>query len=759
MISRLFILIVALTLATQSSARVIEVRSGEHDTFSRIIMSIPVGTKWNLTQGENSAQLRVRLPDIKFDTSKVFDKIPHTRVTSVFQSRLGGPLQFTIQCKCNVTGFVQSGTLLVIDIQDFPETDSPSLVHVAATKYSFSHVLPTDTVGTAFTWGFSSDTSTYMSDSIDTHNLDNLPKVTPRITAKSPPPAPLEIMQTNVNSSEARLLAQINRAASQGLLAPILPNGSLPNNITKKTHPLTNSKQLKKSLHVNLRVVTAVDRELADATGVLDHRDGRIVCVSSELVSVQDWGNTTAFGQQIGLRRSELYGEFDSVSQLNVTKLARNFLYFGFGAEAKQILKLNSDKKNYILTSIAEIFDYGFTKSRNAFLGQENCTSVVALWAYLAEQKTPNTTRVHKKSILNAFFHLPQHLKILVGPNLSQKFMDSGDTQSAGFVLRNISRTAPALDPALALAQANATLHHNDTEAAISQFTSIAQSDSDKSPQAMIDLIDVLFSTRRATSPEVPELISTYLSEFRNSDIGNSLYNAHILSLALNGEFDRAFAALLAADDNYEKQGNTATLVKAMYLLTERASNITFLKYSLKHIKHHSKVLPSDLENIIAQRLIDLGFPKQAKPLLFHPLPGKMGLNRKIMIAQISISEKLPHLALVELLGIEDSRVEQLRAQALLKIGKYGSAGISLEKVGANSGRAFWLAENWDAVLRQNKSSFSDAAISIKKLTHPETSSKDIESLAFAQKLVDSGLITRSNINNLLSSIGKSGKN
>jgi hypothetical protein len=134
---------------------------------------------------------------------------------------------------------------------------------------------------------------------------------------------------------------------------------------------------------------------------------------------------------------------------------------------------------------------------------------------------------------------------------------------------------------------------------------------------------------------------------------------------------------------------------------------------------------------------------------------GRENGDRKLMNAQIAISKNLPHWALVELLGVNEPLAGNIRTEAFLNIREYENAGKSLEEYGADSSRAFWHAENWEAVIRQRESQFLNAAILAKSLedTSPNTEIRD--SLASAQALANSSVTTRSDISKLLGLVGQ----
>ena len=62
MISRAIALTTAVVVAGYAEAQTIVTRSGEHEDFTRLVMRLPEGVEWSLTQNENVATVNVGSP-------------------------------------------------------------------------------------------------------------------------------------------------------------------------------------------------------------------------------------------------------------------------------------------------------------------------------------------------------------------------------------------------------------------------------------------------------------------------------------------------------------------------------------------------------------------------------------------------------------------------------------------------------------------------------------------------------------------------
>ena len=62
---------ILITVATSATAETLVVRSGEHDSHTRLVVKVPPGTEWVLARRKNGARLTVSIDDVLFQTEGV----------------------------------------------------------------------------------------------------------------------------------------------------------------------------------------------------------------------------------------------------------------------------------------------------------------------------------------------------------------------------------------------------------------------------------------------------------------------------------------------------------------------------------------------------------------------------------------------------------------------------------------------------------------------------------------------------------------
>ncbi|MCC6006252.1 MAG: hypothetical protein JJU40_01080, partial [Rhodobacteraceae bacterium] len=115
----------------------IPLRAGEHGAFTRIVLYLGTQASWELGRIPGGYGLWIDLPPgARLDTSRVFERIPRTRLARLSQltqatgeggadaDAPGAGLALALACgPCHARGFEQAGGLLVIDIADGPAPD------------------------------------------------------------------------------------------------------------------------------------------------------------------------------------------------------------------------------------------------------------------------------------------------------------------------------------------------------------------------------------------------------------------------------------------------------------------------------------------------------------------------------------------------------------------------------------------------------------------------------------------------------------
>ncbi|WP_417839773.1 hypothetical protein [Tritonibacter scottomollicae] len=793
MISRAIALATAVVVAGYAEAQTIVTRSGEHEDFSRLVMRIPDGVEWSLTQSDRIATINVGSPTAVFNTRGVFDLIPRTRIQDIRQSGPGQPLRIDLGCECSVDYYQQSDGYLVVDVRE----GRPLSLAEPSDRASLPLTFPTSGEGYSFNLErqnlASARVALNLEDAVEQafgsskqqplhtgplelplRDAEEVGPTAESALAEAKPPAeknkdgksepkPLDanaslLMDFDesqraamVNDTEARILQQIGRASNQGLLQP-----NAETQETQQLNPLDNGNRPLNPLD-NISVTSAIDRETGlFATGAGDENVDTH-CIADREIAINKWGDETPFAEQIGELRNKVLGEFDEVNRDAALKLTRTYLYFGFGAEAIAALGLLSERdlnprSREVMMTMAKILDASDMPVNTIFSGQQTCNGDAAFWAALSDglvKKSANTDAIQQ-----AFARLPAHLRVQLGPRLSTFFADAGDPSVAKAALRSVDRTGIEAVPDRNLAEAAIAELEGDTDEVVRNLNEEVAEQSQNTPKALIDLIKLSYAERRALTPDVPDLTASYELENRHSALGAELRLAEVTALALTGDFDRAFQQVSVLEQRDGTNARNAANVPLMTLLTENADDVTFLKYALIFAEEAGATRAGQVGDMVARRLLDLGFAEQAEMLLVKMSLEPQNNERRMMSAEAHLQMDQPQRALVELMGLEGQQADRMRAEALWRNKEYERASqymVSAQDLN-EAARGFWLSEDLDAAeaLDEEAAPFRAVADLTKQIDTAVQEPQGMPPLAEARALIESSAGARTSIEELL---------
>ncbi|WP_170561968.1 hypothetical protein [Ruegeria atlantica] len=711
MIRKVALSFVLATAAAQVQAQDVQVRTGEHDGYTRLVAQIPPGTKWELTQKKNGARLNVELEKVNFDTTTVFRRLTQNRLAAISQSEPGGALDMQFGCDCAASAFLYKGTMIVVDI-------APDSAFAPINANVTPPVLPT--------------TLKKRNPSI-AQNLQNLD---------------LPLLDLNAERFEKQLSTLLLRGSDREVvdlrLAPVGPRVSVPRG------GLSIPTDINANVHVT-SVLDGLNELLGPSLPQLEHRPP---CITSEELGFDGWSGAAPFPEQVALLRAALFEEFDQVDEETALKLAKLYTQSGFGAEALQALELfahpspDADQ----VAAIARYLDGAQPSQPNPFTGLQRCETDAALWALLIEGELQEEAQL--QSIERSFVRLPDHLRRHLGPTLAEILTDAGKLEPARRVLRAVDRVESENSADTSQAKAKVAAAEGDSyksEALLNEVIAAPGAELE-APLALARLVDKRWSERGAVSPQELDLAASYVVEFRRSEIGPRMLQTQIVALSLGHEFDKAMDLLSAQNANVQA---TETLNRVAQILTERADDVTFLRRVVTLTPEQKHALFTNTSLAVAERLVTLGFADAALELANRPQDRARGAERARIRANAALLQRRPHQAMLELADDPSDAARLLRGQALQMTGDYVAAGEALLALGEDekADRYFWLADHAKTVVPDRDTKFLAVQQTTQLLSVPPVRVPD-KPLADAKGLLDDSANMRQLILDLLSGVG-----
>ncbi len=688
--------LLALTLLLITSvarAETIVVHSGEHDGFSRLVLPMETPAHWQFGRTLDGYELRLGRPGVVFDLSQVFNRIPRERLADLGTTADGTRLTLQLSCSCHAEIFEFRPTVLVIDIRPgAPPANSP-----------FEKMLD-DTAGSGDPLGKTGTVRprAQPNDVMQVYDwkagLPSLP-VNPALpfpTAKLDP-APASAAEARVAEAQTTLIEQLGRAASQGLVnartTPIETVAS-PTATTENGVPMVTPTSTTPSPPSLPRVTakTALDREIQTNLPGQNSTNGE-ACLPVGSVDVPAWGNQEPVPLQIEKHRQGMVGEFDKPSVAAVEGLAHLYIYLGFGAEtrtlidAMQVTLPDAD----LLKSLASIVDDDRPPRPGVLAGKLGCGGPEAMWSVLSQPTLASSDSVNINAVIQAFSALPAHLRRLLGPRLAERFLAIHDLDTVRTIRDALIRAGRDPNPDAQLLNAQFDLAQGKPHEAEATIAMVAKTDGQSTPDALILLVDQAAENGKPVDPSLIDSIAALAKQYRDTTTGRDLDRAHILALGSVNDFGAAFREFATLRSNPDASASGAEALWAM--LAAKGHDADVLRYAMD-----AKAAPEasrKTHDMIARRLIDLGFPAAAQTWLavFTPLsPDEEILRATALVAQGSLDA-----AITVARALPGKNAAQVLGEAYSGLGNYAGAAKAYAASGspAKQGAAAWRAQDW----------------------------------------------------------------
>ncbi|WP_270725522.1 hypothetical protein [Shimia sp. Alg240-R146] len=679
-----------LALATSVSAEPVLFQSGEHVGFTRLVATLPsADTQWRVTGSGRDYTFKVEGDDFTFNLDDIFTRIPRTRLSNLVASPKSGEVHLQLGCDCEVSSAWYNDRHVIMDIRD--ATDARAVAPIPA-NFLLQMESTDKKEPYRYTWAEATPVPTP-------------PLPTPVETPEAQVPDPTQNFEAYVSDQDKvsrvaqQVINQINRATEQNLLEAQTQNPQTPEDMTSPdgtpqralTDGQANASQMMRN-PLNVTTYNAMDVAAQEIATVLAGRAGASECIADGRLDIESWAGETDFATDLGKLRSGMVGEFDLTSSESMTTLARFYIAHTFGVEAEQILRgIPDNDRDPVLTAMAQLVETGHVTKFNPFFDQGHCASSVAFWAAMSGQQLSGKTAVD--SALETLAGLPVNLREHLAPVLSNRFVELGHVEAASLVLNSIERTNTDPGPEFDMAQAALHAELGETDAAVQKLEKVAAQNTTLAPAAVVELIASHVAQDTVVPSETVSLVSALAVEHKAGMMGPALRNAHAQARMLAQDFTPAFdvVAEIAKIDGMDAALKTRSEVASA--LIDKAEGFDILTYAISQKLTNPDMLAPEIAVTLAERLYALGFHDQTKRVLQalpieHATPGV-----HLLKAKVALADKLPRRAEAELMSITGSEADALRARARSMAGDHQAAAEILHEMGEVERAAFeaWL--------------------------------------------------------------------
>ena len=661
-------------LGSAAAAQDVPIRSGWHEGFTRLVLQIPEGSAWRLGRSDQGYALELEGEDIRYQTTGVFDRIPRERLSKL--TATGNRLDLSLACDCHADAFLWQADRLVIDLVDGPpDADSP--------------------YETAFEVEPTPDAAPIARQPAIVLPLQaqlDLTDVSPLL------PNPFEARAEEaevISDAERALIQSIARAATQGLIQPSadLP-GAQPPSAEVDPPPQPMMSELGDG-QPGIATRTIIDRDLmgADLMVAIDGLQD-VTCRPEAHVALDTWGDDRSFHVQISEARRALVAEFDRIAQEDILRLARLYVFFGFGAEARKVLELDgqSTRERDVLAELAHMVD-GEGRDRGVFDDQISCPGGLALWSLVSRGAIPEYPEIDRNGILLYFQRLPPPVQAQVGGLLAESFLAVGDDDAAAILLGRAQRAPGGDSEQNKLAEAELAAHYGDTGATLQGLIAKVRTDGRTGPEMLLRIFELSAETGVRVPGDIVALSSALRFEFRGQPIVEDLAREEMRAYLARGDLDTALATVEDERTRLSDETLVELLSEFMIAVAFEAEDVDFLERTLSHLP---RPISPVAENAVANRLLDLGLATAARDVMQTTPHNEAARERRYLRAEVALQLGEFERVVDLLTGLTGPRSDELRRAALTESGAYESA-FGLAGAGVDPGDA-WRAGAWEAL-------------------------------------------------------------
>ena len=694
----------ALAMPGLASAQTARVKAGDHPDFTRLVVDLPADTDWQLGRTPGGYELRLAGAAVPFDLTQVFRIITRDRLASIWADPQTGNLQIGVACACHAVPFAFRPDIIVIDLRDGPPEagsafelgldgrrqpalaaqpvpplrprpapDRPDPLRDSANRLATIRPVPRPAMS-------DEDAATKADAAPFPPGLapqvpDALPAVPFGLGGEPPSPG--------VQAMRSELLQELGRAATAGVID--VDDPSFP---ADRSSPSTIGSGTEAAAHLTIGGVPGVEAAPVNSEDPALTADGGACLPDSEL-EIATWGDDRPFVVQMAEARENLVGEFDRPDPDLLARLVRLNLFFGFGAEARNVLTgFGGDfPQSRLWAAMAHILDDHVAPPGSPFAGQIDCTGTVALWAALAEPVLKPGSTPDAQSVALAFSALPLHLRRHLGAPLAEKMLAVGDVATAQLIRDAIWRAPGAAGPAAEILEAQLDRARGDLTGAAETLSTLRQAGGPTAPIALIDFVDTQLEMGQAVDEATIVELGALLHESQGTALEAPLMRAEMLALASAGDFDAAFSRLPQAD--------AANATELWAMLAGKGQESALLTHAVLDVDSPVPLLDNALRKTIADRLLALGFPDAA----LRWMPEATDAQTAESMARAELRRGDARTALRTIAGLDSPEINRLRAQALEQLGDQAAAARAFAAAGdpAAEAAALWRAQDWKA--------------------------------------------------------------
>lgn len=729
--------------AAQAFAAPVQVKAGEHNGFTRIVVDYGKAVQWQVGRTDDGYELRIEGDQPEYDFTDSFKIIGTSRLVSLWADQPAGAMRMGVACQCHAIPFEFREGIIVIDLRNGPPPKGSSFedplptLPTKAPQPPEPKPLPPKSVGSDYNWQKSA-----------------IEKLSNKLAAPALQPLPLENAAASAfDTLRKTLIGQISQGASQGLIeiAPLkLPKPEAAAKLDVEKPPLDPVERPQEDPKVAADTEFSALRSglgelpaISISEGAPEHQNlgakGES-CLEADALDVAAWRGEAPVSDELQRTNQNIIGEFDKIDLEALTTAIQLYLSVGFGAEARQLMQAfpNDLPQRPMWQAMAALVD-GEAEPRAFFRGQMGCDSPAALWAILENNQIAKGDFVNRDAAYLAFSNLPLDLRRALGLTLIERFLAIGDEASVTRLRAVILRGPGEASPEMTLMDAAIDMHGKQPAAAEEKLQSMIDDPGPSSGDAVVALIEAKVAQNLPVDQELVNILEAMVQERDNTTQAAATRRALVLAQAASSNFTDAFKG--AAD-----QPDLEQII--WRLLSRLGTDDAILTHAVLAEDRTVPNVDTETDLKLVTRLFDLGLPQAARRWVRSEAAIDPLLLAKIDLARADAADALRLLT-----GQDSPDALALRATALQILGDNAEAAKAFTASGdARSAlQATAHAQDWQALREQGSGNWQALAKTATEQRSP--SPLQTAPLSYGNDILEQTAATRDAVQALLAQI------
>lgn len=697
-----------------------QIRSGEHEDFSRLVMAVEPTTEWSLETRDRRATITFPEKSLDYNLRGVFDLIPRDRISDIQTATgpEGTTITLSLACDCRVSTKFVNGQYLAVDVKDASalaalSPDDPALIGPRPIASPVEPEAPGSAQAAGGVEGSLSaeDLLIRQIERAASQGLIQLADTAPRLT--EPGTAPVRgAAETLSRDADAAPQAPAETAPAKPAQTSVPATGpSLPVQIEAGLPDVPETlAQLLDERQIAAR--TVYDRDGSSPISEPASPPVPTPCRQDPALAVGEWTNGLPLDRQIPQFNRALVGEFDRPNAEAVHDLARLYIRYGFGLEAENLLAQFDVQiaERALLVDLARAVEGRPVLSNEGLALDVICPGNHGLWLAVGGFQPVFRDADQFRALETSFSDLPPDLRALIGPDMVERLLDEGRNAQARVLLDIVERPGNYNADDLRLAAARVITAEGKPREGIQILSTLVEKNAPNAVDALTTMVRIAIGEDIAIPDRTVTDLRSAAFEHRRSAREPALRALLAETLAHRDELAAAMAEITAARKDLPPSIPLFDAL-AIEILAAADPALTGESVYAEAILTHGTLIGEGREidtarRTIARRLLALGLVNTALDLLAPPIARGDADARKLA-AEAHLRLGNGTVARLLLAGLAGDDVADLRARGFALGGDFDEAVVTLEAAGlsADATPYAWPSGDWSLARETSASS------------------------------------------------------